>query len=260
MMKLTTLRNKIMLVLLIVSSLHPQVGAACTIFNVTIRGQTFVGNNEAWFGRPATRIWFLPPVSGKHGRVYVGYADDTLAQGGMNDAGLCFDWVASLGKTGWMPDSARQDYAGSLSMKILEEAATVAEALAIYRQYNEPFFQNAEIMLIDASGASAVVGWRNGGMQIRKKIGASQALGWEESRVLQLARNIATADAEAIGAILAEVTQKFIVVTVYSTVYDLQRRTVTLYDFIHHGETAVFDLSAELQRGAHEYAAPVRKR
>src|SRR5512133_3528435 len=66
----------------------------CTIFKLTRNGATLVGNNED-YSDPETRVWFLPPKANMHGRVYFGFANG-FAQGGVNDAGLFFDWVAGV--------------------------------------------------------------------------------------------------------------------------------------------------------------------
>ena len=116
-------------------------GSACTIFKLTHGQVTLVGNSEDFYDSN-TRVWFLPPEGGKHGRVYFGFRNG-LAQGGMNDAGLFFDWVTTLpspdAKLGtpvrpWARTPDRQDFLGSLSEKILEEATTVDEAIQVYRR------------------------------------------------------------------------------------------------------------------------------
>ena len=68
---------------------------ACTIFVLTDTNRALFCNNE---GGPwsDTQIWFLPGGEGYYGAVYVGYATNGWAQGGLNSKGLAYDWVASF--------------------------------------------------------------------------------------------------------------------------------------------------------------------
>ena len=138
---------------------------ACTIFKVTQPGITLVGNNEDW-SDPDSKVWFLAPDEGKYGRVFFGFKD-CRAQGGMNDQGLFYDWVAR-DKCDWKPDPDKDYYTGSLAEKILEESATVEQALNLYEKYNESSFADAMTMIVDKTGASAIVGWENGKLNIVK--------------------------------------------------------------------------------------------
>ncbi|MBD0295806.1 MAG: hypothetical protein ICV84_11505, partial [Flavisolibacter sp.] len=133
---------------------------ACTIFVLTDSQRTLFFNNED-FSNPATRIWFLPASKGYYGVAYVGF-DDNWAQGGVNTAGLAFDWVAGT-KTDYVPDSKLRKIRGdNSSNRMLESCATVAEAIAFYQKYQEPGFSYASIMVADKTGASVVIGARDG--------------------------------------------------------------------------------------------------
>ncbi|MEO5959972.1 MAG: hypothetical protein ABIZ49_09690, partial [Opitutaceae bacterium] len=63
---------------------------ACTIFVLTDANRALFFNNEDWFN-PATRLWFIPAGKDHLGCVYLGF-DNGWAQGGLNSAGLAFDW------------------------------------------------------------------------------------------------------------------------------------------------------------------------
>src|SRR5215212_993 len=67
---------------------------ACTIFILTDEDRALFCNNEDWFNR-STRLWFVPAGQGHMGCAYVGF-DNGWAQGGVNEAGLAFDWVAGF--------------------------------------------------------------------------------------------------------------------------------------------------------------------
>jgi hypothetical protein len=65
---------------------------SCTIFCFTYDGKTYFCNNED-FSNPDTEIRFYPAKKGKYAWVYFGFSNN-WAQGGVNEKGLCWDWVA----------------------------------------------------------------------------------------------------------------------------------------------------------------------
>src|SRR2546423_14981131 len=82
-------------------SLATMAVQACTIFVLTDTNRVLFCNNEDW-SDPKTRIWFVPGSGEHYGGVYVGF-DNDYAQGGLNTAGLAFDWVAGYTET-WKLD------------------------------------------------------------------------------------------------------------------------------------------------------------
>jgi penicillin V acylase-like amidase (Ntn superfamily) len=161
---------------------------ACTIFKVTRGNLTLVGNNED-DNNPDTKCWFLVAERGKHGRVFFGY-NDSIPQGGMNDQGLFFEWVADNPSPDWVRDPKKLNYPGSVCEKILEDAATVEEAIRFYERYNETAFLKSHLMLVDKTGASAILGWKNGALQIVRDHGGFQGLGYGFDTAQERVRNL----------------------------------------------------------------------
>ncbi len=226
---------------------------ACTIFKITSGKKTLVGNNED-DNNPATKVWFLAPENGKHGRVLFGYSDG-VAQGGMNDQGLFFDWVADNWNEEWKRDPKKLNYPGSVSEKILEEASTVEEALRFYELYNETAFLRSRTLLVDSSGASAIVAWKNGQLQVTRGTGKFQAMGYcEQGASVQLDKLTKIA-IEPVRAILESCVQKGQYPTQYSNLYELNRREVYVYRFAENVGVK-FVLKDELAKGHHYYDLP----
>ena len=100
---------------------------ACTIFYFVKDGKAFFCNNED-FSNQDTELRFYPAKFGKYAWVYFGFSND-WAQGGVNEKGLCWDWVAGFENTGWKSDKTKKTYKGNLSEKIITQCATVEEAL-----------------------------------------------------------------------------------------------------------------------------------
>src|ERR1051325_11148848 len=85
--KIPLIEINIALALILLASRPVQ---ACTIFVLTDTNRVLFCNNEDW-SDPKTRIWFVPGNNEHYGGVYVGF-DNDYAQGGLNTAGLAFDW------------------------------------------------------------------------------------------------------------------------------------------------------------------------
>ncbi len=222
----------------------------CTIFKLSGGGRTLVGNNEDW-ENPRTRVWFRVAEPNKHGRVYFGF-DDGWAQGGMNDEGLFFDWVAGF-KADWTPSASRQDYSGNLCAKMLEEAATVEQAIALFRRYNERAFGYARIMIVDRTGASAILGWRDGDLLVVRTSEAWQAMGFGQVIAGTMLPVMGTPTVEGFRDTLKAALQSGRYGTKYSNVYDLQKLEVHVWDF-HRGRGPVtYRLAEELEKGDHRY-------
>src|SRR5690606_4133138 len=133
---------------------------SCTIFVLTNEKQTLFFNNEDW-SSPASRLWFVPAGKDYFGCAYLGF-DNGWAQGGVNEQGLAFDWVAGF-ENSWNPDPALQRVIGNPSERMLESCASVHEAIAFYKKYREPSFSTARIMIADKTGASVIIGVNENG-------------------------------------------------------------------------------------------------
>ena len=167
------LRTYLLALLIVCVSTHSY---PCTIFSIVRDGKVFVGNNEDERREWTAKSWFVKPQDGKYGCVLFGWADG-WAQGGMNDKGLFWDWVAGY-KADWEPSPEKRDHFGSLSYKIIRECATVKEAVETCRLYNQSSFAYARVMFVDRTGDSAIVGWKKGKMRVMRNQGGFQVLGY----------------------------------------------------------------------------------
>ena len=227
---------------------------ACTIFKVTRLGVTLVGNNED-DNNADTKVWFLVPEQGKYGRVFFGY-NDAIPQGGMNDRGLFFDWVADNPSDDWTRDPRKLNFAGSVSEKMLEEAASVDEALQFYEIYNETAFLKSRTMLVDRTGASAIVSWHNGRLHIERGWDNILAMGYAAGTAEQRLGQTKILSVEAIASVLEACVQDGEYPTQYSNLYDLQNGDVYVYLFHRKQPFVKLNLKTELCRGNHYYNIP----
>jgi hypothetical protein len=251
--------TSIVLPLLLVSLVAAPSASACTILCLARDGHVLVGNNED-FTRPGI-VWFVPAAKNRLGRINVGF-DKSLAQGSMNEKGLCFDSTA-LPQVPWKGDLLKQRPKNLLD-KIMDECGTVSEAIAYFRKYDCPPLAEAQFLFADASGASAVIAWLpETGLSIVERQGDHQvvtnsrleASGYRCPRFARAEQVLAaspTGSLETMTAVLSAVHQRgpggF---TSYSTVYDLPRRKIYLYNLADFTRIHEFDLGEELSKGAH---------
>ena len=138
----------------------------CTIFTITHNGKTYFCNNED-LDRTDTELRVYPAEQGKFGWIYLGYSND-WAQGGVNEKGLCWDWVAGYNEDSWKEDEDKLTVDRNPSEKMIKECATVDEAINFYKTHNEPSFSVGRIMIADKFGNSAIIRWKDGKIDIQK--------------------------------------------------------------------------------------------
>jgi len=143
---------------------------ACTGVVIARDGHVVVGGNEDWL-RPDAYLWAEPAAGRLHGVVYFGYEirgefGDHLAPywyefQGINSAGLFFDsFSAPCGHLS-DEDQLKPQYDGRLDggieRLIMRWCSTVEEAVALITQYNRSFMMCMQYLLVDRTGAAAVV-------------------------------------------------------------------------------------------------------
>lgn len=249
----------LILFVLFLFSLSPINLFSCTIFNSTKSGITLVGNNEDGTD-PITYVWFLPPGKGKYGRVYFGLSDK-WPQGGMNDKGLFYDGTAAplfeITKSKNKPI-----YPGNLSEKMLEECATVAEALKLLGKYNLNYFRNGEMMIVDKFGNSVIV---EGDNIIYKKENFQVVTNFYQSKpnlggypcprydiAESMLKNNEEISIDFFCKVLDSVHTKGY--TQYSNIYDLKNCIIYLFKDSNFREYVKLNLQRELQKGKELYA------
>ncbi len=227
-------------------------GRACTIFVLTDADRTLFFNNEDW-SNPAARLWFVPAGPGYLGCAYVGF-DDGWAQGGVNTAGLAFDWVAGA-MDDYTPAPGLARVRGNSSQRMLETCTTVDEAIAFYRTHRETEFARARILVADRTGASVIIGARQGALFFER---AAHSRGFGYGRdILRAQLAAAPAPSLAAGAaILRACVQPGATPTQYANAFDL--RTGDLFFFPQPAADApvALALAAELAKGPHAYDIP----
>ena len=153
------------LIAFILILLISQISHACTIVMASKYGLVLAGNNEDWKDR-FTSIWFIPATSDEYGRVCFGFGSSMRnPQGGMNEHGVFID-ANALSPTGWKAEEGKPNFFGNMMDHVLAHCANVESAIAFFKKYNFPALERAKFLIADASGASIVVEWGQGKLQI----------------------------------------------------------------------------------------------
>jgi hypothetical protein len=225
---------------------------ACTVFVLTDTNRVLFCNNEDW-SNPKARIWFVPADTNHYGCVYVGF-DEGFAQGGMNTEGLASDWVAGS-KEPWNPDPALPTSAGN--RQLLESCATVEQAIAFFRGHRELGFYTARVLVADRTGASAIIGAKDGKLQVEK---SNHYRGFGYGRqTLDVMLELQSSEPTVTNgvSILRACLQKGHFATKYSNVFDLKSGDIFLLPFPDRDDHQVrFNLATELKKGGHYYDMP----
>jgi len=240
---------------------------ACLILFITDGKTVLVGNHEDWYARDAV-LTFIPAEGKKLGMLYFDFASEKTAQGGMNTAGLFFDGT----RTPFAPYSdndSKKDCKCYIWRKILEECATVDEALSYVEKYKIPEIEEVHILFADKKGNSAAVGIYDGKLQIHRKTGNHQLLtnfnlndpsyGDEPpcerfAKAEKMLGSDSSATVENLEKILSMTHQNDL--TVYSNIYDLKSGEVYIYNRADFTRKVKFNLSNELKKGKHVVSIP----
>ncbi len=225
---------------------------ACTIFMLTDGDHVLFCNNEDW-SDPKTRIWFIPGEGGRYGCAFVGFGNG-WAQGGVNTPGLAFDWVAGF-KESWDRDPALKEVPGNPAQRMLETCASVDEAIRFFQTHWEPSFSYARIFVGDRTGASAVIGARDGHFHVDRST-QSCAFGYRGELAQDLLAKRPEASATSAIQILRASKQEGRYATKYSDVFDLKTGEIFVFGPPDWSEPARFDLQAELKKGGHYFDLP----
>jgi penicillin V acylase-like amidase (Ntn superfamily) len=245
-------------ILIIIFATWSQV-QPCTVFYATDGTTALGGNNEDW-SDSNTKMWFYPAQDGKYGWVKFGFAAG-FPQGGMNDQGLFWDATGCAFLEMPVSEATKEKYAGPLMQKVIEECATVKEALVIFQNYYCEDLYRAQYLIGDATGASMIVEGdsiiiNSGKYQVAANFYHSHPeLGGYPSRRYEIAlAMLASSNQISIplfGSILAATHQEGNYPTQYSNIYDLKNKVIYLFHLHNFEEYVTIDLNQELQKESH---------
>ena len=253
------------LIIGIASFLISQASFGCFIMFLTDGKTVLVANHEDWYARDA-EISFIPPSEKKYGMVYFDFANEGYAQGGMNTAGLFFDGTRTP-HASYPDNDKKQDCHCYIWKKILEECATVEQAITYVQKYKIPELEDIHVMFADKSGHSAVIGvykeqlqvhYRTANYQLLTNFNLSNPFYGGESACPRyaVADSMFHLDSSVtignVQKILSQTSQEDL--TVYSNIYNLTTGEVYVYSVYTRNNftrKARINLHNELKKGRH---------
>lgn len=217
----------------------------------------------------------LPPSDGKYGRIYLGAEDKGgfYYTTGMNEHGL---WYGSTGLYDGAALPERHDITNyynkptwpyELTVKVMEECATVDEAIEIYSTYFTPYW-NGHTMIVDKHGNSVIAEFgekdvvfirRKNNYQVMTNFPNSDTLNarWYNCYRYNTAETMLASSGEISTAffksICDAVHQEGSSPTSLSTVYDVINGNLYVYYFHNYEEFLKFNVNEELQKGERYY-------
>jgi tetratricopeptide (TPR) repeat protein len=234
--------------------------SACTIFTASSGKSVLVGNNEDYSPGTKSFLWVRPGTDVRNGYIFWGFREK-YPEGGMNDKGLFIDAAALPEEIAIKRDTAKPDFKGYLTEKILKECASVADVIAFVGKYNLTWQQKAQIMVVDKSGDYAII---HANYIIRKEApvfaltnfainvtGDSHFTCWRKNTAIaQLTANPISVD--LFRDILSKTAQRQPDnATVYSQVCDLSKGIVYLYQNHNFQQVDKISLDDILKKGRH---------
>ena len=252
---------------LVLSTVLPLSALACTTFVITQDGRTLVGCNEdAWSINAQVR--FEQGRNGDYGAIYFGHFNgsplrEMTDQMGMNEAGLVFDGLAIQAQSTTTAPGLNRLHFDELMPLVMRTCATVHEAAALLRTYDQSWLTRSMLFLADRNGDYLIV--ESDTMILGKD--HSYAVGnWRMSTCadpdaipiprLQAGRTLladgidasieqGTAVLESMKACRSKLGEG----TLFSTLFDLERGQAHLFFYHDFREHITFDLKAELAKG-----------
>ncbi len=225
--------------------------SACSIFTAAKGDRVLVGANEDG-DDPFGKIWVMPAREGRYGGIYFGLSFMDK-QAGMNEHGLFFDYAAL--------DPVIQNFNEQGTFiyieEIMETCKTVEEAVDFLKQHGYSF-NRAQLLLADATGNSVIVTperiiKRSGDHQIATNFNActpaDKSSCQRYQRIEHKLETVESISTDLFKELLHSVHVEGENTTLYSKVFDLKSRTLTVYNFHDFGQSVEIDLNAALKKG-----------
>ena len=230
----------------------------CSMFTKTVDGKTLVGNNEDW-ENPDPVVWIQPGEDGKFDCIFVGF-DDFFPQGGMNEAGLCFDGFAAEFKP--VTESLNKpEFQGILIIHIMETCATIDEVITEIDKYNLQQLGPAMLMFVDKTGDAVIIEgdeyiMKEGDFQIVTNFYQSEVEEGEKTGCVRYDNLLSQlpkleVTIEGFTKALASTHAEGKYPTQYTNIFDPNKLEMYLYRYHDYSNFVTFDFKEEMKLGRH---------
>lgn len=233
----------------------------CSMFKMTHKGKTIVGNNEDWVS-PNAEIWFEPKIQDQYGVAYVGFIN-RFPQGAMNEAGLVFDGFATPEIPVPKQEGKIQKPVRDIVHYVMGNFSTVQQVKEYLSTIDMSFLTSSVMMFVDKTGAYLLV---EGGAlvlgnqeyYIQSNFNPTKNTVEEDKKKLDYYMKgvnfLKTNQPNGTPAFCSSVMdQMHVKDTQYTNIYNLNKGTIQL--FLHHdfSNSVEINLEKELEKGVHSY-------
>lgn len=245
---------------------------ACTIFTVKIKDNIYFCNHEDYW-EYGTMLWVRPGDGKKLGAIYYGYkstqesyrnifADkpdlmvgDIHPDGGMNEKGLSWDWVADGTVWGTEKDSDKPPYKKShIFYDIIQKYSTVDEAIDFIKKYKHTGYVGRAIMN-DRFGNSVEIYGKGGKIFFEKADKNYQITGYGERTEAKSLLNAGEYKNIKQIAVILDASHQGIL-NQYSNINDPVNKIIYLFHFQNFEEFIKIDMLHEFLFGEKSYSIP----
>lgn len=255
------MKNSILALLAFVIQLTPFSTEACSMYKITKKGKTIVGNNEDYLS-PNNQFWFEKGVGSNHGVMYMGLLNN-FAQGAINEAGLMFDgfFVPYLEVT--HTEGKSKIPIGDAIKKIMQEMTKVEDVKSYLQTINLGGLTNSQLVFVDRSGTYLIVEGDEMmlGEESEKTFSNfyySQIKSLDEVNLDYFKKGQNFIDTtkskfslDYCGEAMKNFSSSKISATQYTTIYDLNSLKIRVYLFHDYSQYIEIDLKDELKKGDH---------
>lgn len=262
-------------ILTLLTVFRVETAFSCSMYKVTAKGKTMVGNNEDSWGRDP-KIWFVQGAKDKYGVVCVGYSrKEPNPDGGMNEYGLAFD-AFTMPRKDNLPkkDPNKKDFAYSHLLKIMQQCKTVDEVYTFLNLLNlhildgSPFFNGGMLLFVDKTGKYLVVEankmtFGNDDKFVLSNFSFADTKDLSTIKSERYCKGVSFLNNKTLDTTLSFCTnlsdtmsvsrEKLANGTLYTNIYNLEDGLIHLYFYHNYNKIVTFNLKDELAKGNQSY-------
>ena len=224
-----------------------------------MNGKTFVGNNED-FWNSNTRIWFEKGKNGDYGSAYVGF-DNRFPQGGINEKGLAFDGLTvPFREIKSNPNKLTCD--ATTLYNVMKKCQNIDEVYTFLSKYDLSIFNAAMLLYVDQGGKYLIVEGDtmikgNNNEYLLSNFCPSKTKDPSDVKLprYQSGRKLMESHIDTSLTYLKTLSDTLhqswkgnLGGTVYTTIYDLNEKTIHLYFYHDYKRSVTFKLADELNK------------
>jgi len=218
-------------------------GRPCTIFCAKdSKGHVWAGNNEDFnYFTFDTKIKIKPRTDSTLGYICFTYAHNVFPQGGVNEAGLFYDFNAIAASD--IKDADKKvpfpgDNGYEMVLYMLEHCNTVPEVMELFDKYKMPWMNKAQMHLADKFGNMGIIvadsAWiTTANYQVSTNYNLSHVnkdnIECWRYPIAEAVLNTSEPNFETFENICNSTSQRIIVSTIYSNVHNLNTGEMRLY-------------------------------